>query len=185
MAERTAAAEPQGDAALGGGTNVRGLRELVAGRRDLRGVFGVGGSRLPSRERASDRPNAGRGAIGPGLAPAADGGGVHLPGVVPHAGPQGRPSPTDPAGRLRSVADRVAAQPPGRRREALVGVMLSRGVDAKRETDDLAAWLNRAWTWCEANPDHPETAAREERWIAGLRRYEALSGALRTAQDAL
>ncbi len=254
MGKATARQTEDGNAATGGQADVRGLRGLVVERRgDLRGVLGVGGSRLPRHEGTGDRVDEGRGAVEPELAAAEDGAGVHLPGVetegVSDGGNgdmAGRQRGDDPvpvfvndggrvqgvgtatisyldedgtslasavpargdgdrvagaelsagagdaaqredglAARLMTVSLRAAAAPPGAVHEALIGVVLSRGVEAQREEKRLYAWLDRANDWCTANPGHPAFVAREDRWIATLHDYEAVRDALFAAEAVL
>jgi len=83
------------------------------------------------------------------------------------------------------VAMKAAAEAPGPRREALIGVVLTRGVEAAKEAKRLYAWLDRANDWCTAHPDHLEFIAREDRWIATLREYEIVCDAVFAAEAVL
>lgn len=49
----------------------------------------------------------------------------------------------------------------------------SKNVHDIPEIGAMADRLERGWTWFEENPGHPQFAAREDRWIAWLREYEA------------
>lgn len=57
----------------------------------------------------------------------------------------------------------------GRMQAKTVSVTRNRHQEIRKLVDRL----ERGWAWFEANPGHPEFEAREERWIAWLREYEA------------
>lgn len=64
-----------------------------------------------------------------------------------------------------------------KRRVGQEGRMQAKTASATRsrhqEVRKLVDRLERGWAWFDANPDHPQFAAREDRWIAWLREYEA------------
>lgn len=97
-----------------------------------------------------------------------------------------RPETTiDRVRRLGAAVDQVVTAVNPDRKQALFHTAVNASIRVAHDQGDLAKWLDTADAWLVAHPAAADFTEREDRWLAELVAYEALSDALDDAKRRL